>query len=134
MFAKTAQRPHEWVTDSEVPLGINTAIGAVAVTVAIIGCSLLPAQDLGVKTAALSVVLAGLAAVAVDLRSTAIVLVIAWLLLDGFVVNQAGQLSWHGTADLWRLSLLALGSALGLALGWGHRWALREPPESDDFR
>jgi hypothetical protein len=33
--------------------------------------------------------------------------VIAWLFFDGFLVGRHAELSWHGTADAWRLGVLA---------------------------
>jgi K+-transporting ATPase KdpF subunit len=35
------------------------------------------------------------------------------LLLNGFLVNELGTLSWHGTADLWRAAGLTGAAAVG---------------------
>jgi hypothetical protein len=46
---------------------------------------------------------------------------LAFLVFDGFLVNQLGELSWHGSADLMRLSALAGAGAAGLAGGTAYR-------------
>jgi K+-sensing histidine kinase KdpD len=48
----------------------------------------------------------------------------AWLMFNGFVVNGAGVLQWHGSADLLRLTVL-FGTALAAALTRSLRLSFR---------
>lgn len=94
--------------------GLKLGAGTVAVVGAVTVAAFLP------KPTRLPVVAAttGLfGAVALDVASLAGVTVIAWLLVNGFLVDQLGVLTWHGPADLERLGVLAGAGALGLAAG-----------------
>ena len=54
----------------------------------------------------------------------------ASLIYNGFLEDRFGQLAWHGADDLWRLLLLVIAGAWGLAVGEGYRFVrdLRVPP------
>jgi hypothetical protein len=71
------------------------------------------------------VALAGFAALAVDLVATAGVTGLAALIFNGFLVNQLGELSWHGVADARRLVVLVVAAAIGFAAGAGYRTVRR---------
>jgi hypothetical protein len=62
------------------------------------------------------------AAIAVDQVALAIVTAIGALIFDGFLEDRLGQLAWHGSDDLWRLLLLVVAGAVGLAVGEGCRF------------
>jgi hypothetical protein len=51
-----------------------------------------------------------------------IVALIGALTYNGFLEDRLGQLAWHGSDDLWRLLLLVMVGAFGLALGEGIRF------------
>jgi hypothetical protein len=51
--------------------------------------------------------------------------VVAFLVFDGFLVNQLGELSWHGAADDQRLFVFILVSISGMLVGVAYR-AVRE--------
>jgi hypothetical protein len=69
--------------------------------------------------------LAGFAALTVDPRAVAAVGVLAFLVFDGFLVNQLGELSWHGQADQTRLLILAGAGTAGVAVGTAYRGVRR---------
>jgi hypothetical protein len=50
-----------------------------------------------------------------------VVTVIGALIFNGFLEDSLGQLAWHAD-DLWRLMLLVVAGAFGLAVGEGYRY------------
>jgi len=41
---------------------------------------------------------------------------LAWLVVNGFLVDRFGELSWHGPADIYRAVMLALAGLFGLLI------------------
>jgi K+-sensing histidine kinase KdpD len=41
---------------------------------------------------------------------------LAWLVVNGFLVDRFGELSWHGPADVYRAVMLAVAGLLGLLI------------------
>jgi hypothetical protein len=115
--------------DAEVtPAGIETAVGAAGVLAATIMAACVPAR---VGDSRLVLLAVALLVIGVWVRHAwvlALVAVLAALLADGFLVNRLGQLSWHGTADAYRLSVVTGSAGLGLLLGALHRQWHRPPP------
>lgn len=99
------------------PVGINTALGTVALVAAASVAAAIPVAAGDWRLTVVAVAVGGFAAATVDHRAVAVVVGLGWLLVDGFLVDRLGQLSWHGPADLLRLLLLAGVAAVGLALG-----------------
>ena len=101
----------------EVPLGITMTTGTLVVVV----CCAVPAAVTGpgvdARLGVLAVGLAAFAASVVDLAAVAISVGIGFLLFDGFVEGDHGDLVWHGRTDLARFGVLCLAGALGLLLG-----------------
>jgi hypothetical protein len=56
------------------------------------------------------------AALTNDVLALIPVVALAWLVVNGFLVDRLGELSWHGWPDLFRLSLLACAGYVGLAI------------------
>lgn len=73
----------------------------------------------GWRFAVVAAVVGAFALVARDGRAAAVATTLAWLLVNGFLVNRMGELSWHGRSDLVRLVVLALIGAAGVAAGAG---------------
>jgi len=117
---RAPESPHEIGT----PLGINTAVGAVVVVVCLVAPPHLDAAGIGARLAVLAVGLAAFAASVADPVASLVTAGVAFLLLDGFVVGHAGDLAWHGDADLVRLGVLA-GAALAGAAARSVRDAVR---------
>lgn len=103
--------------DAAAPVGINVAVGVAAVVGAGLIAGLIPAVDAGWRFALVLAAVGLFAALTVDALAAAFVLGLAWLLVNGFLVNRLGELSWHGSADLRRLLLLAIVGVGGLAGG-----------------
>jgi len=97
-----------------MPTGVTVAIGAAVVvaTVVLVAGVVAPSAP-AVRLAVLAVVLGNFAALTADLTAALCTAGIAWLLLNGFLVNELGTLSWHGTADVWRAAVLAGAAVLG---------------------
>lgn len=77
------------VADIGAPVGLRVAAGAVLVV----------------------------AAVTLDLVATTGTAAIGFAVFGGFLVDRLGELSWHGAADVWRLTALVVAAAVGLASG-----------------
>ena len=107
--------------EPEVPTGINVAVGAAVVVVSAFVSAAVPASAGPARFGVLAAALAGFAALTVDPRAVAAVGVLAFLVFNGFLVNQLGELSWHGSADTLRLSALAAAGVGGLAGGSAYR-------------
>jgi hypothetical protein len=43
------------------------------------------------------------------------------LVVNGFLIDRLGELSWHGSSDLYRMLLLLVCGAFGLAVGEVYR-------------
>jgi hypothetical protein len=106
----------------EVPLGINTTTGAVTVILCCAVPGALTGPGVNARLGMLAVGLLAFAAAVVDVTAVAISVGVAFLLFDGFVEGNHGDLVWHGRADLIRLAVLCAAGAVGLLLGALRRW------------
>ncbi len=118
-----------YVSDAEnMPTGIAVAAGAAVVVAAAFVTSVIPASAGAVRLGLVAACLAVFAALTVNPAAVAAVGVLAFLVFDGFLVNQLGELSWHGAADERRLFVLITVSIMGLVVGKayraGHQWWL----------
>jgi hypothetical protein len=104
-------------TDDAAPVGINVASGAVAIVVAAFVAAAIPLVDGGWRWAILDVVVGGFAALTADGPALTAVVGLAWLVGNGFLVDRAGELSWHGWADASRLLVLIAAGVAGLLAG-----------------
>jgi hypothetical protein len=105
------------------PVGINVGIGCGWMVVAGLVGATIPSDGWHLTVMALAV--ASFAAATLDQVALAPVVLLGFAILNGFLVDRYGQLSWHGSADLWRLMLLVIAGAAGLGFGEGYR-VLRE--------
>lgn len=111
---------------ARTPVGIHVAAGAASVMVATVVAANLPASAGDWRLAPLAAALAVFAALTVDPAAAGAVAVLAYLLTIGFLVNEYGVLTWHGTADMYRLFEIAGSAGAGVALGALRRWS-RQP-------
>jgi hypothetical protein len=100
----------------EEPFGFVVGIGAVEMVVATIVAAAVPVPA-GWRFAVIAAAVFGFAAATLDHRALAVVVLIGAFLYDGFIEDRFGQLSWHGSDDLWRLMLLVIVGGFGLAAG-----------------
>jgi hypothetical protein len=104
---------------ARTPLGVNVGAGAVLVVVAGLIAAVIPAVDGPERLAVLAVAAGLFAAWSVDVVAVAATVLLVWLVDDGFLVDRLGRLAWHGWPDAYRIGVLVLAGALGLALGAG---------------
>ncbi|WP_143448894.1 hypothetical protein [Kineosporia sp. A_224] len=100
---------------AEVPFGFSAPLGAAAVAAVCLCAGAFPstaAARLWLPAAAVAVV----AFLSRDWRAGLAVAVVAFLLVDGFLENRSGLLTWH-PGDGARLGLLLAVAVLGAALG-----------------
>lgn len=107
-------RSREAPAEIGTPLGINTAVGAVVVLVCCAAPPHLDASGVAARFAVLALGVAAFAAAVGDPAAGAVTAGVAFLLFDGFVVDHAGDLTWHGDADVVRLAVLVGAALTGL--------------------
>jgi hypothetical protein len=116
---------HRWPASADggerTPVGINLAGGALTLVVVALGAGTLPASAPWWRFAALAAAVGGFAAVTLDEVALAGVVLVGWLIANGFQENRLGELSWHGSPDLWRVMVLVVSGASGLAVGEAFR-------------
>lgn len=103
--------------DDGTPVGINVTVGAVVIVAAAFLAAHVPVAEGQWRCAVVAAAVGLFAAFTVDPRAVAAVLVPTWLIMNGFLVNRLGDLSWHGTADVDRFLVLTAAAVVGLAIG-----------------
>jgi hypothetical protein len=103
-------------TDGRTPTGIAVGLGAGFLLVAAVLGATVPASDPVLRLAPVVIAVALTGALTGDRLAAAGTAVTAMLVVNGFLVNEDGQLSWHGRADLWRVGILAVACAVGLVI------------------
>jgi hypothetical protein len=107
------------------PTGILIGLGALTVVAGGLIASTAPgAWRFGIVVAAVAV----FAALALDLVAVPVTVVLAWLVVNGFLVDRFGELSWHGRPDIYRAGMLVVAGALGQGVGRARRlmWDRRQ--------
>lgn len=105
-----------------LPREFAVALGAVGVVAAGFLAAIIPASDTGWRFGMIAVAVGLFAAITLDQLALAAVAILGFLVFNGFLTDQFGQLKWHGSADLWRLLLLIVAGAWGLAVGEAYRF------------
>jgi hypothetical protein len=101
-----------------LPPGIHLGIGTGAMIVAAVVAAAFtdPATVQRLLVMALAVGLG--AALIRDWRYSVALAAIGYLLYLGFLVNNYGELTWHGSSSLWDLTIFIMAYLLGLAQRW----------------
>jgi hypothetical protein len=107
--------------EESMPTGIAVAAGSVVVVVSAFVSAAVPASAGVVRLGLVAAALAGFAALTVNVNAAVAVGILAFLVFEGFLVNQLGELSWHGIEDVWRLLTLAAAAGLGIVVGVAYR-------------
>jgi hypothetical protein len=118
--ADNGARAGRWgapVGGSGSPPGLRVGAGAVGVVAAALVAAAVPGSGSGVRVGLVAAVVAVLAAVTADPAATVVTVVVAFLIVNGFLVDQLGELSWHGRPDAARLAALAVAAGAGLGVG-----------------
>jgi hypothetical protein len=118
----------ESLPEHSPPTGIAVALGSAVIVAAAFVSAAVPASAGSaavpagwVRLAPVALALAGFAALTLNPAAVAAVGGLGFLVFDGFLVNQVGELSWHGPADVRRLMVLAAAGVLGLGAGTAYR-------------
>jgi hypothetical protein len=91
------------------------------VVVAAMIAAVIPATHAGWRFALVAAAVGLFAALTLDQLALAGVALLGWLVVNGFLVNRVGELSWHGSSDLNRALLLVISGGFGLAAGEVYR-------------
>jgi MFS family permease len=102
---------------TRTPTGLVLGAGVVVTVVAACVAAVVPASAQGWRFGIVAGAVGVFAAVTVDPLAVAGVAVLAWLVVNGFLVDRLGELSWHGRGDLVRAMILVLVGGLGLVVG-----------------
>ena len=101
----------------DVPFGINAPVGGVLVVLLCAVPSAVAGPAVDARLAVVAVGLAVFASAVVDVPAVAVTVGVAFVLFDGFVEGDHGDLVWHGRADVVRLGALGIAAVVGLILG-----------------
>lgn len=124
---RRAPRSERRTSSDDTPVGIHIATGAVAVVAALSVAATMPASAGAVRLTPLAAVVFTAGLLTVDAIAVAALAVLAYLLFIGFLVNQFGVLSWHGSPDAYRLLAIAVPAGAGLLVGAVRRHSRRPP-------
>ena len=102
---------------ARTPVGVNVGIGAVLIVAGALVAAGIPAAHRGWRLDLVGVSVGVAAAVTADHLAMAAVVPLGWLVADGFLENRSGELTWHGSADMYLILLLVMAAAIGLAAG-----------------
>jgi hypothetical protein len=111
--------------DRDIPLGFNVAGGSAVVVVAAFVSAVVPPSAGAVRLGLFALALGLFAARTVDPLAVALVGVLGFGVFEGFLVNQVGELTWHGAADVSRLWVLVVAAVCGLVAGAAYRGVRR---------
>jgi len=109
------------VGDTRLPGGILVGIGSLAVIVAGFVASALPQADVVLRYGVLVAAVFVFAALCHSRTATTVVAAIGFLVFNGFLVNQLGELTWHGWADVTRVAALGTAAVFGRLCGDVHQ-------------
>ena len=102
---------------ARTPVGINIGVGAVVIVAGALVAAGVPAAHNGWRLDLVAVAVAAAAALTADHLAMAAVVPLGWLVADGFLENRSGDLTWHGSTDMYLILLLVMAAAIGLAAG-----------------
>jgi len=111
----TRARANESSANAEIPAAFPIAGTATAL---FLFCAILSPDAASIPAAiqlAIVAIIAGIGASLVRPRASLAIAGIAWLMLNGFLVDRYGDLRWHGGADLVRLLAMV---GICLAASW----------------
>src|SRR5689334_11464917 len=97
---------------SGLPVGIQVGLGTLVVLVATIGAAALPAAAGWWRVAPVAIAVLLFSIFPVRAVATAFSALLGYLMVIGFLVNQYGQLSWHGAPDALRLLAIGAGATI----------------------
>jgi MFS family permease len=97
-------------------LGIAIGLGAATVVAAGLLAAAIPVGDRPLRFAVMVAAVVVFGALSGDRRAVACAAGLAWLVVNGFLVDRFGELSWHGTADIYRALMLISAGVLGLLI------------------
>jgi MFS family permease len=97
-------------------LGIGIGLGAATVVVAGLLAAAVPVADQPWRFAVMVIAVVVFGALFGGRLAVACAAGLAWLVVNGFLVDRFGELSWHGTADIYRALMLISAGVLGLLI------------------
>jgi hypothetical protein len=103
--------------DTGTPLGIDVTVGAVTVTTGMFVAASFPGTDPRWRCAIVATAVGLFAAYTTNRAAVVLIIPATWMVMDGFLVNRLGELSWDGGPDLARFLVLVAAGGFGLALG-----------------
>ncbi len=112
-----------------MPTGLAIGLGAVLMVAAGLIAAAVPGSEPAWRFTVIAVAV-GVFALGLDPRALAGVALIGFLISNGFLENEFGDLTWHGYGDLWRVLVLAMAGACGWAVGKGFRRVRRRRARS----
>jgi MFS family permease len=94
--------------------GIGIGLGAVTAVTAGLLAAAVPVAEQPMRFGLMVAAVAIFAALIADPVAVGCAAGLAWLVVNGFLVDRFGELSWHGPADVYRAVMLIVAGVLGL--------------------
>jgi hypothetical protein len=110
-------------SDERFPTGLTIGLGSLTVVAAAAIAAAVPTSDPTSRLALVAAAVAVIAALSRDIVALPGLVVLAWLIVNGFLVDRFGELSWHGRSDVYRAVILVLAAGIGQVAGqlwWRH--------------
>ncbi len=100
-----------------LPAGIQVGLGTLVVLVATIAAATMPVSAGSWRVAPVAIAVLLFALFPVRPVAAAFSALLGYLMVIGFLVNQYGQLSWHGAPDALRLLVIGAATTVGFVAG-----------------
>jgi len=98
-------------------VGINIAVGAVLITMVTLIAAQVPVASAGWRYGLVEASVGVFAAFTLDPAAVLFLVLATWMIVNGFLVDRSGDLSWHGSADVYRFLILVAVGVAGLGIG-----------------
>jgi hypothetical protein len=99
------------------PTGLTIGLGSLTIVVAAVIAAAVPTTETASRLALVAAAVAVVAALSRDIRAVPWLAALAWLIVNGFLIDRFGELSWHGPSDVYRAVILVLAAGIGQVAG-----------------
>jgi len=113
---------------TNTPAGVHIAGGSAVLVIAALLASSIPTTDSAWRLGVVAMAVGVSAGKTKDALASAAVVLLGWLVVNGFLMDRLGVLSWHGSGDVACLVVLTAAATAGLVAG---RWVARRSGRSN---
>jgi hypothetical protein len=111
------------------PFELGIPLGALTMVVAaLIDSAAVAPRHEGARIAVIAAAVAIFCALVGEWRSGVATALVGYLLLDGFLLNREGDLTWSHTSSPYAVAAVAVAAVAGMLAGWSFRRLSNRPP------